>query len=215
MLQLTCKVLELPKPFFRLNNRPTQNPNCISRWKVPKYANFFTTKPRPLTYRFVVQQGFRANNEEIYLNEITTQLSKCGIGPQYQKRLPKATLYQLDRASTHKILAQAKSDGAELVIFVLKNPSIPFYASLKDLADGTHELHTLCVVQKPLKMMNSTNMFGEYITNVTMKVNLKLGGVTQSVGSISQYLEQNKAMVLGGKLLRFPPTFTTCTNLSV
>jgi hypothetical protein len=229
MLQLSCDVLALPRPSFgQWNNvqrqfevhQPTGEQNGVSRWKMPYKACFFRPNDRPLTCLFVVQNGFELKHADRYVESITAQLqSKCGLSAVTE--LPRERLHDLERASINKILAKAKGDGAKLVLFMLRKPDIPFYVHLKDLADRYHGMHSLCMVkkggflQKEEEKQKGRHMFQEYITNVVMKVNLKMGGITQSVRSVSDYLEQNQVMILGGMYISLMLRAVGCANTSV
>jgi eukaryotic translation initiation factor 2C len=83
--------------------------------------------------------------------------------------------------------------GYNLVVLMLSKSDVGIYSAFKTLAERSAGLHSLCLVNK--------DMFGprfqEYITNVMMKVNLKLGGFSHSVESVRSYLAQNDIMVLG------------------
>jgi eukaryotic translation initiation factor 2C len=106
----------------------------------------------------------------------------------------------LERDHFDAALQEAKAKEYDLVVLILNDASTGIYSTFKTLADRTVGLQSLCPVDKK---MAKEERFGEYITNVMMKVNLKLGGCSHSVESFRSYLAQDEIMVLGGEFFPY------------
>ncbi|KAF2822130.1 hypothetical protein CC86DRAFT_410514 [Ophiobolus disseminans] len=218
MLTLPCKVLTCHKPqFIRPHFRTgilgaVVGNNAVSRWKVPVNAQFFETKPRAaLKYRFVVEDGFRNDFLAKYQGEFRKQLiSKCGLDPRQIQELDPAHFDNLKTSEKTKArIGESKKLEANLVVFLVKKASIPFYANVRDMADRAHGIHSLCLVEKYNLLTNKdarkSRLWPEYIINVVMKVRLKLDGTTQSVQTVHDYLQANRIMVLGADVVHAGP----------
>jgi eukaryotic translation initiation factor 2C len=218
MLKLPCQVLDIPKPSFQGYDRnknppgPIQNNGkTISRWKIPLNAQFLSTNAQPFTYKFIVETGFNWKYVEMYLDESYKQIQhRCGFAKANILQLKTREISDLkSRLVIDKATEDAKSEDANLVILLLKNSSIPLYADFEDLADRKHGLYSLCMVKKSGMLRNANNgniyMFSEHMTNVVMKINLKTGGITQSVGFVRDYMEKNRVMVVGADVVHAGP----------
>lgn len=79
---------------------------------------------------------------------------------------------------------------------------------MKDLADRKHGVHSLCLAEQYsllMKPKDKQHLFVEYITNVVMKINFKMGGITQSVDSVEGYMRENRVMLLGADVVHAGP----------
>jgi hypothetical protein len=191
-----------------------------SRWKVPVSSTFFSTRPKIFTFGFmrvrqdppsehgrngpiwnVPQHPFAVPDEAVdkHVQEFEAQLNRCGISHLQKRRQPTIDLAGLDKNDLNAALQEAKSKGYDLVVLVLSKPNVGIYSAFKTLAERSVGLQTVCLVEKGMYGPRHT----EYIMNVMMKVNLKLGGFTHSVESVRSYLEQDDVMVLGGKTLPY------------
>ncbi|EOA82417.1 uncharacterized protein SETTUDRAFT_173223 [Exserohilum turcica Et28A] len=83
----------------------------------------------------------------------------------------------------------------QLLFVILPEANIPLYKQIKTLADRDHGLHNVCAVGSKLAKPKGRD---QYIANVALKFNLKLGGVNQKVENKNLgIIEQNKTMVVG------------------
>ncbi|EAT81960.2 hypothetical protein SNOG_10566 [Parastagonospora nodorum SN15] len=185
---------------------PEQTKNATST----NFSSFFKTEPALLKYRFVIERRFKEANAELYHDQFQKELlNRCNLKANQLQDLGDDIIENiLDRGSVSAKISQAKAEGANLVVFLLNKSSTPFYAHLKDLADRTHGIHSLCLVEqyKLIKQYGErAHLFQEYMTNVVMKINLKMGGITQSVTTVSDYLAKNRVMVLGADVVHAGP----------
>ncbi|KAL1601574.1 hypothetical protein SLS60_006489 [Paraconiothyrium brasiliense] len=85
--------------------------------------------------------------------------------------------------------------GLQLLVIILPEASIPLYKRIKTLADKKHGLHTICCVGQKLAKDRGRD---QYIANVALKINLKLGGINQVVEPKNLHvIDQNRTMVVG------------------
>ncbi|KAK3332061.1 hypothetical protein B0T19DRAFT_93634 [Cercophora scortea] len=82
----------------------------------------------------------------------------------------------------------------ELVLVVLPVKDTVLYNTVKKLADITHGIHTVCVVQD--KITQPKGQAG-YFANVSLKVNLKFGGVNHKVNDNVGLFKSGKTMLVG------------------
>lgn len=86
----------------------------------------------------------------------------------------------------------AKQRGANFVILLLENKDVAAYSIVKDLADRTHDMHSLCMVYKERQ---GRAFSPQYWANVMMKVNMKAGGMNHTVSEVEAIMENT--LVLG------------------
>lgn len=91
-------------------------------------------------------------------------------------------------------LKGAAEHGLELLVIILPDMNAPLYKHIKTLADRTYGLHTVCCVgQKLAKPARE-----QYIANVALKINLKLGGTNQIVEARNLHVvDKDTTMVVG------------------
>ncbi|KAF1829044.1 putative RNA interference and gene silencing protein [Decorospora gaudefroyi] len=118
------------------------------------------------------------------------------IGIAADPPLPGQQLY-LQSAHSPELEARLKAaaDKLDLLFIVLPENNIPLYKRIKTLSDKQLGLHTVCSVGSKLAKENRRD---QYIANVALKFNLKLGGTNQIVDTRNLgIIDQNKTMVVG------------------
>nr|ACY36939.1 argonaute-like protein [Cryphonectria parasitica] len=80
----------------------------------------------------------------------------------------------------HSFLKESKARGATLalIVFPYQQPS-GVYNKIKFLGDVVHGLHTVCVIGR--KFVKNGQTQREYFANVSLKINLKLGGTNHQL----------------------------------
>lgn len=133
----------------------------------------------------------------MYANGLRSQLAKCDISNPKQSE--EITLDNFEPDSLEEALKAAKDDKADLAILVLATSNVPVYAKFKEIADRNVGIHSLCVTQKKFHRQGKfdNKVFDEFVSNIAMKINLKLGGVNHSVRSVEDVLFKNNTMVIG------------------
>lgn len=83
-----------------------------------------------------------------------------------------------------------------LVILPTKEKGGELYTCIKKLADQDLGLKTVCVAEETL--LRNARQLNQLVANLALKINLKLGGVNQIVGSEQiERLQSTKTMVVG------------------
>ena len=96
-------------------------------------------------------------------------------------------------------LNQFKSQNAQLVVVVLPTQDAHVFSRVKHLADVTIGIHTLCIRQiyNRKERRDYINTNGTYMANLTLKVNLKLGGINHKLARRSPDLLMGDTMFIG------------------
>ena len=90
---------------------------------------------------------------------------------------------------------QRAAEKLDVLFIILPEVNAPLYRRVKTLADKTHGIHSICFVASNLVSERGRD---QYMANVALKVNLKLGGINQTVEKKNfGIVEQNKTMVVG------------------
>lgn len=96
--------------------------------------------------------------------------------------------------STIKAAFKALPNGTQFVLVVLPRKDTALYNLIKKVADVDEGLTSVCVVEE--KLMQEKGQLG-YFTNVAVKLNLKTGGVNQSLQRAHPLIQSGKTMVVG------------------
>ncbi|KAH8715284.1 Protein argonaute 5 [Beauveria bassiana] len=103
-------------------------------------------------------------------------------------------LQHTDDAALGTVLQKA-ANALKLLVIILPDANTPLYKRIKSLADKTYGIHTVCCVGPKLAKAHGRD---QYIANVALKLNLKLGGVNQIMGDRQLgIIGQDKTMVVG------------------
>ncbi|KAI4711216.1 hypothetical protein J4E89_003781 [Alternaria sp. Ai002NY15] len=134
-------------------------------------------------------QGFAA-----VMSEFHQGLIKIGVNASPPLPPQRLQLHGPDDPSLGPYLQKAAS-SLDLLFIVLPEANIPLYKRIKTLADKDYGLHTICSVGSKLAKERGRD---QYIANVALKFNLKLGGTNQVVENKNLgIIDQNKTMVVG------------------
>ncbi|OJD34260.1 protein argonaute 1-like [Diplodia corticola] len=114
------------------------------------------------------------------------------------------------RADFHKALTDKRAANAKLVVFIaLKDQG---YEEFKQVADQIRGIQSLCIRKDKFfkKYMNDNpNPWSNYVGNVSMKLNLKFGGINHEVYGLGQVCTAVKGelpvMVLGADVTHPSP----------
>ena len=90
---------------------------------------------------------------------------------------------------------QRAARALDLLFIILPGENTPLYKHIKALADKYYGIHTICSVGSKLAKDRGRD---QYMANVALKFNLKLGGINQIVENKNLgIIDQNKTMVVG------------------
>jgi hypothetical protein len=137
-------------------------------------------------------------------NKFDQHLERCRVGTPQNIDLP-VNRIRLDPRNLidniRRCLRDAKQRKANLVILVLRNTNQEVYSTFKYLADRVFGISSLVMVAAKNFKNEYWNPSGldQYIGNIMMKANLKMGGINHSAdsqpGNIGTYLKDT--LVLG------------------
>ncbi|KAI4619887.1 hypothetical protein J4E83_005744 [Alternaria metachromatica] len=128
------------------------------------------------------------------MQEFYQGLLKIGVNAQPPLPPQRLQLRDPEDPSLGPYLQRA-AGALNLLFIVLPEANIPLYKRIKTLADRDYGLHTICSVGSKLWKERGRD---QYIANIALKFNLKLGGINQIVENKSLgIIDQNKTMVVG------------------
>ncbi len=128
------------------------------------------------------------------MQEFHRALVKMGVNAAPPKPGQRLVLQHTNEATLGTVLQKA-ANALKLLIIILPDVNTPLYKHIKSLADKTYGIHTVCCVGPKLAKAHGRD---QYIANVALKLNLKLGGVNQLMGSQQLgIIDQDKTMVVG------------------
>jgi len=196
-------------PRARYTLRTEQNPGTIradqkSHWKFPlprknEPVRFLFTAPRAVKYAIIRGPGAQASHAATYDERFRAQLDKCSLSAAQCVLTPDTevppALSSLDYDSMQAKLQLAYDSKVHLVILLLKAYDVSAYRNFKDLSDRMFGMHSICMTVKK----GPENVLQETMTNIMMKMNLKMGGVNHGVIEVGTVLKNT--MVIGGDLV--------------
>ncbi|KAL1893019.1 hypothetical protein Sste5346_006700 [Sporothrix stenoceras] len=101
----------------------------------------------------------------------------------------------LDDPALANFMQMAASSKIQLLLIILPAAPIPLYNRVKQLGDVRYGVHTVCVVGEKIANPNRQD---QYLRNVALKCNLKMGGRNQLVEPTRLgLLAEGKTMVVG------------------
>ncbi|KAK3682526.1 ribonuclease H-like domain-containing protein [Podospora appendiculata] len=199
---VTVKARELAPPLLTYRNsaetvRPDNGGWLMKNVKVAKAG-------RPInswTFLYMYSQ----NNATAAVKEAAGKFAKfmansMGINIPREAKPPNGVTTQLPSPNSEAEVEAAFKKLAnlqprpELVLVVLPEKNTVLYNTVKKLADINHGIHTVCVVQE--KILQEKGQLG-YFANVSLKVNLKFGGVNHKVNDDVGLFKSGKTMVVG------------------
>lgn len=128
------------------------------------------------------------------MQEFHQGLRRIGIDAQPPAPPERLQLQHPDDPALNTYLKGAVG-RVQLLFIILPESNIPLYKRIKTLADRDFGLHNVCAVGTKLAKEKGRP---QYIANVALKFNLKLGGVNQKVENKNiGIIEQDKTMVVG------------------
>ncbi|KAF2470803.1 putative RNA interference and gene silencing protein [Lindgomyces ingoldianus] len=140
------------------------------------------------------RDSFDLQSVRTVMNEFHQALRKIGVDaapPLVGQRLQIQTPDDPAIGST----LQRAAGALNLLFIILPEADIPLYKRIKTLADKDYGIHTVCSVGSKLAKDRGRD---QYMANVALKFNLKLGGINQIVENKNLgIVNQNKTMVVG------------------
>ena len=137
---------------------------------------------------------FDSESLRIVMNGFHDALRKIGVNATPPLLGQRLQLQHPDDPAISSTLQRA-ARALDLLFIILPEANIPLYKRIKTLADKEYGIHTICAVGPKLAKDRGRD---QYMANVALKFNLKLGGINQTVESKDLgIVDQNKTMVVG------------------
>ncbi|RBA11871.1 hypothetical protein FPRO05_14150 [Fusarium proliferatum] len=128
------------------------------------------------------------------MNEFYQTLGKIGVSAAKPLSGQRIELRHPDDPALGSTLQHA-AGALDLLFIVLPGANIPLYKRIKTIADRNCGIHTICSVGSKLSKDRGRD---QYMANVALKFNLKLGGINQMVEKRNLgIIDQDKTMVVG------------------
>ncbi|KAF5576968.1 eukaryotic translation initiation factor 2C 2 [Fusarium pseudocircinatum] len=128
------------------------------------------------------------------MHEFHQALGKIGVNAAQPFAGQRIQLQHPDDPALGTTLQRA-AGALGLLFIILPRANIPLYKRIKTLADRTYGTHTICSVGSKLAKDRGRD---QYMANVALKFNLKLGGINQVVENKNLgIIDQDKTMVVG------------------
>ncbi|KAL5415744.1 hypothetical protein PMIN03_002520 [Paraphaeosphaeria minitans] len=164
-VQLHCGMLHVPSlglGFPQVYYRQPVNKRASS-WPVPDDTKFrfLTTREKPFKYVLLKAPGVDNSSLQFYDNLLRAHITRCGFNPnQAQNVNPANNKLVTSLADLEPVLKLAQTTSVNL-----------------NLCDRKFGLHSVCMVEN---LKKSDRAFVQYMQNISMKVNLKFGGINHT-----------------------------------
>jgi eukaryotic translation initiation factor 2C len=195
LVKVPGRVLSGPRVVYK--NNQTADP-CFGSWnmmnikfnsgaRLKRWSCAMISFPRSCDV--FDQQGFAAVTAEFH-----QALKKVGIEAAPPIGNQRLVLQHLDDPALGPFLETA-AGSLELLVIVLPEANIPLYKRIKTICDKDLGLHSICSVGSKLAKDRGRD---QYMANVALKINLKLGGTNQIIEPKNlSIIDQDKTMVVG------------------
>lgn len=197
LIKVPGRVLAGPRVIYQQNKTASVDQK-FGRWNMMNIK--FHTGTRLAKWSTVMitlpnrQGSFDAQALTAVMQEFHQGLLKVGVMAQQPMPVQRLQLQHADDASLGPFLRK-EADRIDLLFIVLPEVNTTLYKRIKTLADKDYGLHTICSVGSKLWKDRGRD---QYIANVALKFNLKLGGINQIVEKTNLGLiEADKTMVVG------------------
>ncbi|KAJ9412988.1 hypothetical protein QL093DRAFT_2525470, partial [Fusarium oxysporum] len=141
-----------------------------------------------------IRDSFDQQSSRAVMNEFHAALQKIGVNAAQPFPGQRLQLQHPDDPALGSTLQRA-AGALDLLFIILPGANIPLYKRIKTIADKNYGIHTICSVGSKLAKDRGRE---QYMANVALKFNLKLGGINQIVENKNLgVIDQDKTMVVG------------------
>ncbi|OBS16622.1 hypothetical protein FPOA_12756 [Fusarium poae] len=141
-----------------------------------------------------IRDSFDQQSLRAVMDEFHAALQKIGVNAAQPFPGQRLQLQHPDDPALDSSLQRA-AGALDLLFIILPGANIPLYKRIKTIADKNYGIHTICSVGSKLAKDRGRD---QYMANVALKFNLKLGGINQMVENKNLgIIDQNKTMIVG------------------
>ncbi|OBS15131.1 hypothetical protein FPOA_13979 [Fusarium poae] len=141
-----------------------------------------------------IRDSFDQQSLRAVMDEFHAALQKIGVNAAQPFPGQRLQLQHPDDPALDSALQRA-AGALDLLFIILPGANIPLYKRIKTIADKNYGIHTICSVGSKLAKDRGRD---QYMANVALKFNLKLGGINQMVENKNLgIIDQNKTMIVG------------------
>jgi eukaryotic translation initiation factor 2C len=215
MIAVHARILPVPTITYQASNlsrkRVEVDTKSPGKWNMTDSMNFSSPGPKGLgkwTYLKVerdITSKFSDASLHPALTEFTKVMRKRGItDARFPVQGPWTSLnfapYESFEDRLKNWFDKRKVEGINLVLVILpgREKDVELYTHIKKVADRRSGISTVCVLEQKFADKND-----QYLTNVALKVNLKIGGQNQALGISTSdcpdlgIIAEGKTMVVG------------------
>lgn len=128
------------------------------------------------------------------MDELHRSLEATGVPADKPARGRKIIARDIDDLQIENSIKMAAAN-LDLLFIILPTANHPLYPRIKQLADVKHGIQTICSVGEKLAKDRGRD---QYLKNLALKFNLKMGGTNQIVDSVRlSIINEDKTMVVG------------------
>ncbi|TWU71451.1 hypothetical protein ED733_001188 [Metarhizium rileyi] len=195
LVKVPGRVLVGPKVIYRGNK--TADPRFGS-WNMINIKFNTGASLAKWSYLMISLSGardlFNPQSLAAVMNEFHQVLGKIGVNAAPPLPGQRVQLQHPDDPAIGSSLQRA-AGALDLLFIILPEANVPLYKRIKTIADKDYGIHTICSVGFKLSKDRGRD---QYMANVALKFNLKLGGINQTVENKNLgIVDQNKTMVVG------------------
>ncbi|KAI1763097.1 Piwi-domain-containing protein [Hypoxylon sp. FL1150] len=197
LIAVPARVLVPPRPLY-YNNKPSDTKDGSWNLRERHFRKCGKLKLAPWSYIMLTTPGFKTNpyaqDPQGFLDSLKRELTKTGIEYSLPVTLRSHIVQLFNDGDADKVFIEASRilPKIRLLLVIFPSPlSAATYSAIKKQGDIIYGIATICVVGQKLK---DTPSFAQYIGNMAMKFNLKLGGENHSVNFGS---ELQNTMIVG------------------
>ncbi|QGA17407.1 hypothetical protein EYB26_005078 [Talaromyces marneffei] len=195
LIKIPGRVLVGPKVIYKGNK--TANPRFGSWNMIDIKFNTGASLAR-WSYLMISLSGLRDSFNQESLGAVMTEfyeaLKRMGVVVSPPLAGQRLLLQHPDDHAISSILQRA-AGALDLLYVILPQANTTLYKRIKTLADKDFGIHTICSVASKLAKERGRD---QYMANIALKFNLKLGGINQIVENRNLgIVDQNKTMVVG------------------
>jgi eukaryotic translation initiation factor 2C len=199
MLKIGATRLAYPRIMY--GNKTQVIDEHRARWNLQD-SRFLKTNDCTVAYAFLPEDGVQDRHITGFRGEFCRQLRELRVGMPQSIELhtgPIRTRHSACNDDIRARLREAKRRGANVAVLVLRSANQDVYSTFKYLADRVFGIASIVMVEASGYRGGKSSGLAQYIGNIMMKANLKMGGINHSAeskqGNIKRCLQNT--LVLG------------------